>query len=85
MHEVFIVYSEYRGMYIPLFLNFARLFFQNTFHRWTAFSIMYEEKEVQNGLFYHFIYKILVVNWSNMLHRKVSGGYQQLASIINDY
>ena len=47
MHEVFIVYSEYRGMYIPLLLNFARLFFQNTFHRWTAFSIMYEEKEVQ--------------------------------------
>ncbi|WP_395583529.1 hypothetical protein [Bacteroides thetaiotaomicron] len=44
-----------------------------------------EEKEVQNGLFYHFIYKLLVVNWSNMLHRKVSGGYQQLASIINDY
>ena len=31
-----------------------------------------EEKEVQNGLFYHFIYKTLVVNWSNMLHRKVS-------------
>lgn len=30
-----------------------------------------EEKEVQNGLFYHFIYKTLVVNWSNMLHRKV--------------
>ena len=30
-----------------------------------------EEKEVQNGLFYHFIYKILVVNWSNMLHRQV--------------
>lgn len=29
-----------------------------------------EEKEVQNGLFYHFIYKTLVVNWSNMLHRK---------------
>ena len=27
-----------------------------------------EEKEVQNGLFYHFIYKILVVNWSNMLN-----------------
>ncbi len=27
-----------------------------------------EEKEVQNGLFYHFIYKTLVVNWSNMLH-----------------
>lgn len=26
-----------------------------------------EEKEVQNGLFYHFIYKTLVVNWSNML------------------
>ena len=23
-----------------------------------------EEKEVQNGLFYHFIYKTLVVNWS---------------------
>ncbi|EYB15333.1 hypothetical protein M140_1059 [Bacteroides fragilis str. S38L3] len=22
---------------------------------------------MQNGLFYHFIYKILVVNWSNML------------------
>ena len=31
-----------------------------------------EEKEVQNGLFYHFIYKTLVVNWSNMLHRQVS-------------
>ena len=31
-----------------------------------------EEKEVQNGLFYHFIYKTLVVNWSNMLHRKFS-------------
>lgn len=30
-----------------------------------------EEKEVQNGLFYHFIYKILVVNWSNMLHREI--------------
>ena len=30
-----------------------------------------EEKEVQNGLFYHFIYKTLVVNWSNMLHRKI--------------
>ena len=30
-----------------------------------------EEKEVQNGLFYHFIYKTLVVNWSNMLHRKL--------------
>ena len=30
-----------------------------------------EEKEVQNGLFYHFIYKILVVNWSNMLRRKI--------------
>lgn len=30
-----------------------------------------EEKEVQNGLFYHFIYKTLVVNWSNMLHRKM--------------
>ena len=28
-----------------------------------------EEKEVQNGLFYHFIYKTLVVNWSNMLRR----------------
>lgn len=33
-----------------------------------------EEKEVQNGLFYHFIYKILVVNWSNMLHREYSCG-----------
>ena len=44
-----------------------------------------EEKEVQNGLFYHFIYKTLVVNWSNMLHRKVSGDYQRLAYIINDY
>lgn len=44
-----------------------------------------EEKEVQNGLFYHFIYKTLVVNWSNMLHRKVSGNYQRLAYIINDY
>ena len=31
-----------------------------------------EEKEVQNGLFYHFIYKTLVVNWSNMLHRNVT-------------
>lgn len=31
-----------------------------------------EEKEVQNGLFYHFIYKILVVNWSNMLHRQIA-------------
>ncbi|EYA40300.1 hypothetical protein AC094_11900 [Bacteroides fragilis] len=31
-----------------------------------------EEKEVQNGLFYHFIYKILVDNWSNMLHRQVN-------------
>lgn len=31
-----------------------------------------EEKEVQNGLFYHFIYKTLVVNWSNMLHRQVN-------------
>lgn len=31
-----------------------------------------EEKEVQNGLFYHFIYKTLVVNWSNMLHRKIT-------------
>lgn len=31
-----------------------------------------EEKEVQNGLFYHFIYKTLVVNWSNMLHREVT-------------
>lgn len=30
-----------------------------------------EEKEVQNGLFYHFIYKTLVVNWSNMLHRSL--------------
>ena len=30
-----------------------------------------EEKEVQNGLFYHFIYKILVINRSNMLHRQV--------------
>lgn len=30
-----------------------------------------EEKEVQNGLFYHFIYKTLVVNWSNMLRRQV--------------
>lgn len=30
-----------------------------------------EEKEVQNGLFYHFIYKTLVVNWSNMLHREI--------------
>lgn len=30
-----------------------------------------EEKEVQNGLFYHFIYKTLVVNWSNMLHREM--------------
>ena len=30
-----------------------------------------EEKEVQNGLFYHFIYKTLVVNWSNMLVRNV--------------
>lgn len=30
-----------------------------------------EEKEVQNGLFYHFIYKTLVVNWSNMLHRQI--------------
>lgn len=31
-----------------------------------------EEKEVQNGLFYHFIYKTLVVNWSNMLHRQIA-------------
>ena len=31
-----------------------------------------EEKEVQNGLFYHFIYKTLVVNWSNMLHRQIT-------------
>lgn len=44
-----------------------------------------EEKEVQNGLFYHFIYKTLVVNWSNMLHRQISGDYQRLAYIINDY
>ena len=44
-----------------------------------------EEKEVQNGLFYHFIYKTLVVNWSNMLHREVRGDYQRLAYIINDY
>jgi hypothetical protein len=27
---------------------------------------------VQNGLFYHFIYKTLVVNWSNMLHRQIA-------------
>ena len=44
-----------------------------------------EEKEVQNGLFYHFIYKTLVVNWSNMLRWQVSGDYQRLAYIINDY
>ena len=41
-----------------------------------------EEKEVQNGLFYHYIYKTLVVNWSNMLHREersgVQGAYAQL-------
>lgn len=29
------------------------------------------KKKVQNGLFYHFIYKILVINRSNMLHRQV--------------
>lgn len=44
-----------------------------------------EEKEVQNGLFYHFIYKTLVVNWSNMLHRQIGSNYQRLAYIINDY
>ena len=36
-------------------------------------------------LSYRLSFKLLVVNQSNMLHRKVSGGYQQLASIINDY
>lgn len=44
-----------------------------------------EEKEVQNGLFYHFIYKILVANWSNMLRRQVGSDYQRLAYITNDY
>lgn len=43
-----------------------------------------EEKEVQNGLFYHFIYKILVVNWSNMLRREIIGDYQRLAYITID-
>lgn len=37
-----------------------------------------EEKEVQNGLFYHFIYKTLVVNWSNMLHRKCAAISQKM-------
>ncbi len=44
-----------------------------------------EEKEVQNGLFYHFIYKILVANWSNMLYWQVGSDYQRLAYITNDY
>ena len=44
-----------------------------------------EEKEVQNGLFYHFIYKTLVVNWSNMLHRQVKLIiYTQLSPKQND-
>ena len=40
-----------------------------------------EEKEVQNGLFYHFIYKILVANWSNMLASYSIMGYQTLGVI----
>ena len=43
-----------------------------------------EEKEVQNGLFYHFIYKTLVVNWSNMLRRQV-GYCNQLQRIRTNY
>lgn len=41
-----------------------------------------EEKEVQNGLFYHFIYKTLVVNWSNMLHRKITVTRQKCTGTI---
>ena len=43
-----------------------------------------EEKEVQNGLFYHFIYKTLVVNWSNMLHRQIEADKKQLILISDD-
>ena len=39
-----------------------------------------EEKEVQNGLFYHFIYKTLVVNWSNMLLTEVGGTFLHIKS-----
>ena len=42
-----------------------------------------EEKEVQNGLFYHFIYKTLVVNWSNMLHRTIPKGNPPYEHINN--
>ena len=49
------------------------------------FVLVQRRKKVQNGLFYHFIYKILVINRSNMLHRQVSGDYQRLVYIINDY
>ena len=44
-----------------------------------------EEKEVQNGLFYHFIYKTLVVNWSNMLYRDLSSpGYSLFRSLFTN-
>ena len=36
-------------------------------------------------LSYRLSFKLLVVNQSNMLHRQVSGDYQRLAYIINDY
>ena len=41
-----------------------------------------EEKEVQNGLFYHFIYKTLVVNWSNMLHREIVPTFTTTKTIV---
>ena len=36
-------------------------------------------------LSYRLSFKLLVVNQSNMLRRQVSGDYQRLAYIINDY
>lgn len=36
-------------------------------------------------LSYRLSFKLLVVNQSNMLRRQISGDYQRLAYIINDY
>ena len=36
-------------------------------------------------LSYRLSFKLLVVNQSNMLYRQVSGDYQRLVYIINDY
>lgn len=72
-------YTQNRLFYQSLLICFLVL------EKRIIFAKVQRRKRGKIRLSYHLSFKLLVVNWSNMLHRKVSGGYQQLASIINDY